>query len=419
MLSEWKIGYNDSMNKQIKQYLELIESRSKLSSYEMDEILEKATPLEVYSAFMALSLYFREEEGANLKNLGCYGVPFSPSFELTDNLIEKLVLGGLVYPAPVKDNIGNISPIEYAKDEIAWTDTSVYNYDLMKTIFTPNFDEAINPWVVADKICNKVSVSRFGKKEIKNFWKEIAYNELLEYLLFRLEEEKLYNEESVTLQIKASIREITESFSVSQGFKIIDLSIKEMIERIRKKDVFILQSYNYLPLVLGSICEQKRGVNFKGTPRPEAIKQSVLSRFFFANFLHIGELGFRIAPNDTLIEELIVKAKTKVNKSNIDEEILSKLDIGELKRQIQKDSEFGLLLARHGSNIKESLYKAIYPLLKAYSINGEVINNLKKEINEEIDSVFIRLERELESKPSKKIETKAQKFSDLDGLVKI
>ncbi|PLV58576.1 hypothetical protein [Brachyspira pilosicoli] len=133
--------------------------------------------------------------------------------------------------------------------------------------------------------------------EAYNLWIEIAINECIEYLMYRIDKVKFkFNPAKKTYSL---FKLLLNNFSVSQIYNIIYRSVASASQDYLERGISKEHAAN---CIIGA-CERyankalMKGWNIESYGRNYDLRQSEISEFFFNKVIKIGDLGFNIAPN--------------------------------------------------------------------------------------------------------------------------
>lgn len=175
----------------------------------------------------------------------------------------------------------------------------ILNYENIEFEFNVDFgSEDCLKQIKAGNIC-------LENEEFRKVWEEIAVEELLQYLIFRMEQidfdfspgEKTYK----------TLREMVSMFSVLQCFNIIHHVIKSCylqygegkISKEHATNSIIWSCSNY------SMKAQQQGWNIHDYYWPREYGKSIAAEFIYSKVLRIGEMGrrHRVSNKNTMIED--------------------------------------------------------------------------------------------------------------------
>ena len=139
-------------------------------------------------------------------------------------------------------------------------------------------------------------------EEAHNLWIEIAINECIEYLMYRIYKVKFkFNPAKKTYSL---FKLLLNNFSVSQIYNIIFRSVSNTSKDYLERGISKEHAAN---CIIGA-CERyankvlMKGWNIEPFRRNYDLPQSEISEFFFNKVIKIGDLGFDIAPNIELLK---------------------------------------------------------------------------------------------------------------------
>lgn len=216
------------------------------------------------------------------------GFPFSPTAQLTSLSTAKSLC-----------SIINLSPVNKNMDTLEYTDDGKISYSSTESYYQLNGHFSI---MKIDEIIEELSSPNYYEnitKESLEYWKLIAYNELLEYLYYLMGEYNL-NTENIGNAIKEKLKQILEHFSVSQGMAILYTSVTATASYSQKNGIYMKRAVNSLvSRIENGISKRLTGEwDSKGYARNYELPQSALAKCFFDRIIKIGDKGFTRKPNE-------------------------------------------------------------------------------------------------------------------------
>ncbi|WP_108062259.1 hypothetical protein [Poseidonibacter lekithochrous] len=261
-------------------------------------------------------------------------IPFSSTQGYSFDLIGY-ILGDILRFDDKSYNIGLVIPREEQDDY------KNYSYYPIKCKYVPNIDIYSEDWIIESiNYCSKLDFQNESIDEVIDLWKEIASNELLEFLYHLLDKFNLdKNEEYVGDAIKESIRSITENFSVSQGYSILWYIIEKISAKKQETKMSRRYAVNMIPSYIASNLSKRISGEWqtKSYKRNYNLPQSAISLTYFNDILKIGEKGFTEKPSISILREYHI-FEEEINKDVLIDEVKELYpEVGELFDLLETD----------------------------------------------------------------------------------
>lgn len=237
-----------------------------------------------------------EESTDKIKPLAKQRIKLSPLYDGDIEILRSLYMNSViaVHPSSSTDAFGSSDDAPYP--EAVWLDKAIFQVSVDSSPDEPNAIRLLSH-------PDEQAFSTFPEHDFYEVWKEIALEECLEYLIYRLEQVGF--PVNVGNKTTAIFDDLLDSFSTAQICCIIYKSIAYASASYLEKKMSKHHATNYAVDSCRRMGERylANRWDITGYHRDFNCPQSVLSQFFFDRVLCIGDEGFSRCPQPILTGE--------------------------------------------------------------------------------------------------------------------
>lgn len=242
-----------------------------------------------YTLLLSIFMYLYEENFVTqpISRLSTLG--FAPTINTGFSYIKYFINRGAIGFDDMPNNTNLVTFSKEDKDKYSY-----HPYDMKYKLLLRDIEEYTLAEIVS--MCENPKYYPFIKEEALEMWKEIAKDELLEFL-YSLFEKYNFNTEYIGEAVTEKLDVIIEDFSVSEGMVILYTAVTGAAS-YKQTGISHKHAVNSInSSIATNIAKRKSGEwDTKGYKRNYNLPQSAISITFFENILKIGEKGFTSIP---------------------------------------------------------------------------------------------------------------------------
>jgi ribosomal protein L37AE/L43A len=331
-----------------------IEVKENAAINDIDEI--KLLSLDYKTYLLTFLMYVYDEKDHSFKTIDSIdGIKFAPTKEYGFDVVSSLLRYPIINFKITQNTLDGITFDE--EDFKSYTYTPYFSDYKLNLKYSDLFDFA-----EIVKSCEYIYSCDIDetKEEALSLWKEIAFQELKEYIYYLFEKYN-FNTDLIKDAITEKLELIIEDFSISQGYAILYSSVNGAAS-YKQTGITHRHAVNSAnSFIAKNIAKRKSGEwDSRGYKRNYDLPQTAISMTFFNNILKIGNKGFEEVacieniPDDFIdeLEEIDISPPPPINnKLTVKKELLEQLDL--LTSQEYSFGEIFDLLNQEYNNLKE------------------------------------------------------------------